>query len=215
MKRINPAPSPSRTRSSRQAPLGFTTFVSRLLAGLAGGLLLADQAWAQAAPTASGAAGTAAATVGHAPAAAAGAAGSASLPSSSGSVFSMLLGLVAVLAVMAAIAWGLKRFGLTRPLSGNAAAKIIGGVSVGTRERVVVIEVGEQWIVVGVAPGRVNALATMPRQEQPSAAAGTTASGSPAFASWLRQTMDKRNGNAAPGAHAGNTSNAGNDGSTS
>jgi flagellar biogenesis protein FliO len=28
-----------------------------------------------------------------------------------------------------------------------------------------VVEVGEQWIVVGASPGRMNALATMPRQE--------------------------------------------------
>lgn len=112
-------------------------------------------------------------------------------PSSSGSIFTMLFGLIAVLALMAGIAWLIKRSGLAPNAGGNAVAKIIGGVSVGSRERVMVIEVADQWIVVGVAPGRVNTLATMPRQEHVAAAS----SGSSAnFASWLKQTIDKRNG---------------------
>lgn len=124
------------------------------------------------------------------------------LPSTGGGVFTMLFGLIAVLALMAGVAWLFKRFGLTQNLSGNAAAKIIGGVSVGTRERVMVVEVGDQWIVVGVAPGRVNALATMPRQEH--VAAQPAKANGPVFSSWLKQTMDKRNSGPASGGRAGN-----------
>jgi len=113
------------------------------------------------------------------------------LPSTTGSVFTMLLGLVAVLAIMAGIAWLFKRTGLVQRAQGNAVAKIIGGVSVGTRERVMVIEVADQWIVVGVAPGRVNTLATMPRQEHVAAPASVASAN---FASWLKNTIDKRNG---------------------
>src|SRR5450830_116177 len=115
----------------------------------------------------------------------------AALPSTTGSIFTMLLGLIAVLALMVGIAWLFKRSGLAPNTNGNAVAKIIGGVSVGTRERVMVIEVADQWIVVGVAPGRVNTLATMPRQEHVAAPASTASAN---FASWLKQTIDKRNG---------------------
>jgi flagellar protein FliO/FliZ len=113
------------------------------------------------------------------------------LPSTTGSVFTMLLGLTAVLAIMAGIAWLFKRSGLVQRAQGNAVAKIIGGVSVGTRERVMVIEVADQWIVVGVAPGRVNTLATMPRQEHVAAPASAASAN---FSSWLKNTIDKRNG---------------------
>lgn len=119
------------------------------------------------------------------------AAATSSAPSATGSVFTMLFGLIAVLALMAAIAWLFKRSGLTPGGGGNAVAKIIGGVSVGSRERVMVIEVADQWIVVGVAPGRVNTLATMPRQEH-TPAAGPAAAGN--FSAWLKQTIEKRNG---------------------
>jgi flagellar protein FliO/FliZ len=113
-------------------------------------------------------------------------------PASTGNLLQVLLGLVVVLALMAGAAWTLKRMGVAGSGTNNVA-KVIGGVSVGNRERVVVVEVADQWIVVGVAPGRVNALSTMPRQET-----AVTAEGTPDvknFSAWLKQTIDKRNGN--------------------
>lgn len=114
-------------------------------------------------------------------------------PSSAGNLLQVLFGLVVVLALMAGTAWILKRMGVAGA-GANNVAKVIGGVSVGNRERVVVVEVADQWIVVGVAPGRVNALSTMPRQEHavlPTEAAPDAKN----FASWLKQTIEKRNGN--------------------
>jgi flagellar protein FliO/FliZ len=116
----------------------------------------------------------------------------AAAPTPAGSGLQLLFGMVVVLGLLMGIAWWIKRFGPVRNSSG-AAAKIIGGVSVGTRERVMVVEVGDQWIVIGVAPGSVNALTTMPRQahlpESETAAQPPTN-----FAGWLKQTIDKRNG---------------------
>lgn len=102
-----------------------------------------------------------------------------------------LLGLVLVLAVMAGAAWMLKRMGVAKT-AGGTAARIVGGVSVGNRERVLVVEVADQWIVIGVAPGQVNALATMPRQE--SAVGIDVAPTTKNFSTWLKQTIEKRNG---------------------
>lgn len=84
----------------------------------------------------------------------------ATVTSPSSGLFKMLLGLVIVLAVMAALAWLLKRM---LPGAGgmHSVARIVGGVSVGSRERVVVVEVAGRWIVVGVAPGQVTAIANL------------------------------------------------------
>ena len=103
-------------------------------------------------------------------------------------------GLAIVLALLAGAAWVLKRF---NPIKANHAGhvRIVGGVSVGSRERVIVVEVADQWIVVGVAPGNVNALSTLPRQELPSS--GSTHHGaapSRNFSSWLKHSIDQRNG---------------------
>ena len=113
-------------------------------------------------------------------------------PSSAGGMFQVLFGLVVVLGLMAGAAWLLRRMGVAGTAAGNVA-RVVGGVNVGNRERVLVVEVADQWIVVGVAPGRVNALSTMPRQEHIAQQQGTPVPGN--FAAWLKQTIDKRNGN--------------------
>jgi flagellar protein FliO/FliZ len=103
----------------------------------------------------------------------------------------VLFGLVAVAGVVAASLWLLKRVGGNRLASGSVAS-IVGGVSVGNRERVIVVRVADQWIVVGIAPGQVSALASMPRQE---AAAAAPAANRPNFGAWLKETIEKRNAN--------------------
>ncbi|WP_083664387.1 flagellar biosynthetic protein FliO [Herminiimonas arsenitoxidans] len=112
------------------------------------------------------------------------------VPSTAGNLLQVSLGLVVVLGLMAAAAWLLRRLNAGKGVN-NANIKIIGGVSVGSRERVIVVEVADQWIVVGVAPGRVNSLATMPKQETTIA---TEAPPSRNFSTWLAQTIEKRNG---------------------
>ncbi len=80
--------------------------------------------------------------------------------SPTGSILKMLLGLVVVLAVMILVSWGVKR--MMPGISGQASAiRVVGGVSVGSRERVVVVQVADRWLVVGVAPGQVNGIANL------------------------------------------------------
>lgn len=114
-----------------------------------------------------------------------------SAPSSAGSLLQVVFGLLVVLGLLAGALWFLKRLGGGRFAPGSVV-KIVGGVSVGNRERVMVVEVADQWIVIGVAPGQVNTLATLPRQEQPAAQPAT---GVPNFNAWLKQTIEKRNAN--------------------
>lgn len=80
--------------------------------------------------------------------------------SPTGGVFKMVLGLAIVLAVMAIITWLLKRM-VPGVGSKQSVIRIVGGVSVGSRERVVVLEVAGRWLVVGVAPGQVNRIANL------------------------------------------------------
>ncbi|MDX1914562.1 MAG: flagellar biosynthetic protein FliO [Methylophilus sp.] len=122
-------------------------------------------------------------------------------PSPGMSLFKLFIGLGVVLAVMAAAAWGAKRM-----LPGGgvqaSAVKVVGGVSVGSRERVVVLEIAGRWIVVGVAAGQVNGIANLePGESIPL----TSHDQSPhtrviqnsldktvqPFANWLKQSMNQ------------------------
>jgi len=121
--------------------------------------------------------------------------------SPTGSLLQTLFALVLVLAVLGALAWFLKRYG-PRAGGGNANLRVVGSLNLGGRERIMVVEVGNQWIVVGASPGRINALATLPRQDGQNgvtdasdAALAPQANATPgahSFADWLKQTIDKR-----------------------
>lgn len=112
---------------------------------------------------------------------------------STGTLLQTIFALVLVLALLAALAWAAKRYG-PRVTSSTANLRMVGALNIGGRERIMVVEVGDQWIVVGASPGRVNALATMPKGDAAAGAAlaGHTPSASN-FSDWLKQTIDKRN----------------------
>jgi flagellar protein FliO/FliZ len=107
-------------------------------------------------------------------------------------IFSLFAGTVFVLAVIAGIAWMLKRIA-PRGYGASNVLRVVAGTAVGQRERVVIVEVGASWLVVGVTPGSVNLLQQMPRIESAAAASDVAAPSTP-FAAWLKQIMEKRNG---------------------
>jgi flagellar protein FliO/FliZ len=68
-----------------------------------------------------------------------------------------------VLALIAGAAWLLKRF--NQPNRGKASLMTVqASLSVGPRERVVLLEVAGQWLVIGVTSGQINSLLNLPAQ---------------------------------------------------
>lgn len=116
--------------------------------------------------------------------------------SATGGVLKMVLGLAVVLGIMALVTWLLKR--MMPGVSGHqSVVRIVGGVSVGTRERVVVLEVAGRWLVVGVAPGQVSAIANLEVSEE---VLGKTENATftdaknistPSFSAWLNKSVAK------------------------
>jgi flagellar protein FliO/FliZ len=115
--------------------------------------------------------------------------------SSAGSLLQTIFALVFVLALLIGLAWFMKRYG-PKVMGGNNKMRVVSSLNLGGRERIVLVEVADQWIVVGASPGRVNALATMPRQEGEPPQLATAQNGPAAanFSEWLKQTIEKRNG---------------------
>lgn len=103
------------------------------------------------------------------------------------------LGMVLVLGLIFLCAWLARRFGLPR-FGGSSLVKVVGSAMVGQRERVVVVEVGETWLVLGVTASQVNALHSLPAQALPSASAPAAALGGSTkavdlFAQKLRESL--------------------------
>lgn len=83
---------------------------------------------------------------------------------SSGNIAQIIFSLLLVLAVIALVAWMLKRMNAVRQGSGNLL-KVLGATSVGQRERIVLVEVKDTWLVIGVGPGQIRTLHTLDRPE--------------------------------------------------
>ncbi len=106
-------------------------------------------------------------------------------PMAVSNLWQLTLGMVAVLGLMLGLAWILKRTGKFQMAAGGSL-KILGGLSMGTRERVVLLQVGETQLLVGVAPGRVQTLHVL---DQPLQAQDQPAGGG--FADQLGRMMGK------------------------
>jgi flagellar protein FliO/FliZ len=111
------------------------------------------------------------------------------VPALGGSLWQLFLGLGAVLALMVGSLWLLKKLFMPR---GERAGivRVVAGTAVGTRERVVIVEVGSTWLVLGVAPGRVSALAEVPRQAY--ATPPNEAAAADGLPDWLRKLMQRK-----------------------
>ena len=80
-------------------------------------------------------------------------------------------GLLLVLALIVGLAWLVRRMGRV-PGAGKGTVQIVGGVSLGPRERAVVLSVQGVRLLVGVAPGRVQTLHVLgpqPTADEPAA----------------------------------------------
>ncbi len=78
-----------------------------------------------------------------------------------GAVLQTLLGLGVVIAFVFGCAWLARKFGIQGSRR-TGLVKVIGGASLGNKERVTVVEIGDTWLVLGAAPGNVRLLHTLP-----------------------------------------------------
>lgn len=108
-------------------------------------------------------------------------------PMATGNLLQMILGLIAVLMLIVGLAWVMRRMG---GVTGAAAGslRILGGLSIGTRERIVLVQVGEQQLLLGVAPGRVQTLHVLEHPIQP---VEQNKSGKGAFAASLSAALQR------------------------
>lgn len=84
-------------------------------------------------------------------------------------VLQMITGLGAVLALIFVGAWALRRFG-RMPGGGHGQLRVVGGINLGQRERVVIIQAGSDRLLVGVTPGCIRTLHVL----EPAPEDGTT-----------------------------------------
>lgn len=105
-------------------------------------------------------------------------------------VVRVIIALVVIIMLIIGLAWGVRRYsGVGSAVSGQM--RVLGSLPVGNRERVVLVKVGEEQILLGVAPGRVQALHVLDKPINAELTAGGRTQGGP-FAARLRSMMQNQ-----------------------
>ncbi len=110
----------------------------------------------------------------------------AAMPDQGAYLVKVLLGLMFVLGLVFAAAWLLKRVG-QGTLVGSQHMKVLATLPLGTRERIALVDVGGQQLLLGITATSINTLhtfseAVVTAQDKP---------GSSEFASKIREVMSK------------------------
>lgn len=114
-----------------------------------------------------------------------------------GSLFVTIGGALVLLLLLAVVVTkGARFFGFGAvTVKGNRLLKIRSSLSVGQRERVVVIEIEERWLVLGISPAGITALSEMARND--SAGEETSATLAGEFQRMLQKRLSARKPEAA------------------
>jgi len=86
--------------------------------------------------------------------------GAASTPQ----ILEAVAGLALVLALIVVLGWAVRRFAHL-PGAGKGLIRVLGGVTLGSRERAVIVAVDGTRLLLGVAPGQVRMLHVLPPEE--------------------------------------------------
>jgi len=97
-----------------------------------------------------------------------------------GSYLQAGLALALIVALLAGTAWLARKVNGGKGF-GQGGMRVVGGVALGPRERIVLLEIGEEWLVVGIVPGQIRTLHRLAKGQLPTA----EASGQRPFAQWL------------------------------
>ncbi len=111
---------------------------------------------------------------------------------SGGNYLQAMLALMLIVGLLAGTAW------LARKVTGGkgfgqGGMKVVGGVALGPRERIVLVEVGDTWLVIGLVPGQIRTLYKMPKGELSAEAALTQGLQGGHFADLLKRVSQKGN----------------------
>jgi flagellar protein FliO/FliZ len=115
---------------------------------------------------------------------------STAAPTGAGGLASVTFALLVVLAAIFAVAWVARRVrGIGNRV--GSAIDVLADVPLGPKERAVLLKVGSEQVLIGVAPGRVSALHVLREPvEVTKAPAGTTPAAT-SFSALLKRSLGK------------------------
>lgn len=68
------------------------------------------------------------------------------------------ISLAGIVVLILALAWGMRRLRVPGAASGAGGIKVVSAMAVGARERIVLLQVGDEQLLVGMGPGHMQTL---------------------------------------------------------
>ncbi|HEY2035604.1 MAG TPA: flagellar biosynthetic protein FliO [Steroidobacteraceae bacterium] len=115
---------------------------------------------------------------------------STAAPAGAGGLASVTLALLIVLAAIFAVAWVARRVRGVGNRVGNAI-DVLADVPLGPKERAVLLKVGTEQVLIGVAPGRVSALHVLREPVEVTKATTATGPAATSFSALLKRSLGK------------------------
>lgn len=111
-------------------------------------------------------------------------------PLAPGYLLKLVVSLVLVLVLMFAIVWVIKRVGRLDARAGNYPMHVLTQMSIGPRERILLVAVGDQQMLVGVSQGSIESLGWVDPPLDPV----KRADGNPSFSEAFQEQLAARFG---------------------
>ncbi|WPP01324.1 flagellar biosynthetic protein FliO [Pseudomonas sp. HR96] len=105
-----------------------------------------------------------------------------------GEVLQLILGLALVLGLIFAMAWVLRRVQLNGGRGAGQLIELVGSRALGPRDRLVLVQVGSEQILLGISPGQITALHVL---KEPVISPAKTEQATPEFAQRLMELLGK------------------------
>ena len=105
-----------------------------------------------------------------------------------GQLTQLVFGLLLVLGLIFFLAWLLRRVQQAGPAGKGQVIELIGSRALGPRDRLMLVQVGNEQILLGLSPGTITALHVL---KEPVQVPGITEKATPEFAQRLMELMGK------------------------
>lgn len=117
-------------------------------------------------------------------------AGNTGIPA--GTYLQATLALLLIVGLLFGATWAARKVSGGK-MFGQGNMRVVSGIALGPRERIMLLEVEDTWLVIGVIPGQIRTLHTLPKGSDPKLALSGGKDPEAPFADWLKSIKERRN----------------------
>jgi len=107
---------------------------------------------------------------------------------STGTYIQATLALLLIVGLLLGATWAARKVSGGR-MFGQGNMRVVSGIALGPKERIVLVEVADSWLVIGIVPGQIRTLHTLPKGTDQIPSEQDTP---PAFSEWLKAIRERK-----------------------